>query len=309
MKTFFIIISIFFLFPDGQTFAQKFSLIELEKLNNKEIGEHDTSAIERINDDYFLIADDDSAELLVVNGKTGEMHKNRPKGKNFQFGYDWEAMTKDRDNFFYLIGSKQNFILRFKIDVCDNFKVIEESKLEINLKSLPQNVEIEGLAVRNLDGKKELIVGLRKKSESGHIQTFFAELTADNKLLEFTERFDFYAGKAEKITKKESYQFHLSSLEYIPELKGFLIMTSTENNSGIFFGSTLWFISDADIEKKKFKEKNYTPLRTEVLEPDKKAEGFCLIPNMEKIYKLAIVFDNDGKPGSGLYFYKLDGLP
>ena len=43
---------------------------------------------------------------------------------------------------------------------------------------------------------------------------------------------------------REGYTSELTSLEYVPALGGFLVVTASEDETNAFHGNTLWFVAD-----------------------------------------------------------------
>ncbi len=44
--------------------------------------------------------------------------------------------------------------------------------------------------------------------------------------------------------QREGYTSELTSLEYVPALEGFLVVTASEDETNAFHGNTLWFVPD-----------------------------------------------------------------
>lgn len=312
--------------PTGTPFTFKL-------LDGKDDQSVEPSAVETIDKDgkYLLVLDDKSEDespqnLRIINLK-GELlarfvvpdAPDKPK---------WEAITKDGDGFFYLIGShaakdadtakklaKRSRIFRFKMTMNDDpSKIVVDAatKSEFDIKSSlkdlkiytdapsEKNVKIEGLAVQVIGCKKHLIFGLREPSALTEI--YSAELPPEkditkDSVIELTLKpyFRFDAG-----TTSNKTQLKLSSIEYAPDLKGFLLLTSSEttiiaaNREGkpVFHGNVLWFVGDEQI--KTTQTTNVKAEKISEFEPTIKAEGFCLLPsNDQKITRLAVVYDND----------------
>lgn len=284
-------------------------------------GEHvEPSAVEPVNERFFLVADDQSADLHVVknNGKIARDLKlgdfKKPK---------WEAMANDGE-YFYIIGShsvklddpnkekltkklaQRSRLLRFKLKKTSGKaaeievgQVVEMNVAEAfkaagfyNEDPFKNNLKIEGMAARRgADGKTRLVFALREPHDVMHI--FSAELpdTPQNgERLAPNPFFTFESGAIGTIP------FRLSSLEYAARWKGFFIMTSTEEaETNAFSGNALWFVSDAAIENSA--PKNHLEARVvRLFAADMKAEGLCVLPGgTEKKLRLAMVFDNDFK--------------
>lgn len=275
----------------------------------------ESSAVEPIGDGTFLlVANDKKPELLVVNSATGEITKPYLSIPGLQGNPDWEAMAKDSDNNYYLIGSRSDLIrfrlndekekdpLKIKIESKPTLLDIKESFDSIKKVLRVSSPEIEGLAVRENFGTKELVVGIRE-TNAQTINLYRAELTGNSKpsLQLF---FPFNVSKTEKVN------WHLSSIEYIPDWYGFLIVLSTENeNPKEFYGNMLWFVSD-----KKSKElqqsptdkiETVNPTTDQIFDRGMKAEGLAVICSNKATLKVVIAFDNDRKDDAKLAFVDL----
>ncbi len=271
----------------------------------------------------------------------------------------WEAMAKD-DDYFYVIGAhnvrpregreklkSRSRMFRFKLKNASDpleIDVARELNKEFDLKdSLTQlglydsrnpdtsKVKIEGLAVRkNAAGQTELIFGLREplceRCQPKNVVEIYSA-TPDPKnngpleALQLKPLFTFAA----QHPANNNWPFHLSSIEYVPSWRGFLVMTSTEDDNNKFFGNKLWFFSDTEIAAKFKGVKSIEEL--EPLQPNyysrefendtgkqQKAEGLTVVAECdlglnEKLIKVAIVFDNDGPPGGKMQFVQLSKPP
>jgi hypothetical protein len=302
----------------------KFEVSETEKifaLKDKDDNDFEPSAIEPINERYFLMADDKDGDLFVLKADTGEVVQAL-KIKEFKKP-KWEALAFDGE-YFYIIGShavkldsddipdltdklaKRSHLLRFKLKNTDgDASAIEiHSVLELNVSdSLREaglydphpkvnKVKIEGLAVRITDdGKKELFFALREPHDL--MRVYAAALPAEpkaNDKLDLKPFFSFEGGKIGTIP------FRLSSIEYVPQWNGFFALTSTEDAaSNAFSGNALWFVSD-EILKAATPTEPIVPQIVWLFAVDMKAEGLCVLPEpgVEKL-QLAIVYDNDFK--------------
>ena len=116
-----------------------------------------------------------------------------------------------------------------------------------------------------------------------------------NQPLKLIEAFRFKAGEAmDKVTN-----MHLSSLEYVPSWKGFLILTSSENPRTVPHGNALWFlpVTSEDLKVDKFKE--VSPIKVLDFDDSRQAEGLCVISEGQvgkaqtRKAQIAIVYDND----------------
>lgn len=275
--------------------------------------EDQPSAVEEITEDWLLVADDFKQDLLVVSAKDGKVLNSELK---FPIANQkWEAMAKDDEGYFYIVGAYNGDLHRFKIDITSNdptkFEIIDLVHFSLNRNSLLKDSKgiskIEGLAIRQIvKGKKEIVIGLREpfyeKDKIQYAITYKSELPSDNKTsIEPKQFFMFDAGKTNNV------EFQISSIEYIPQINGFLIMTSTERPDFVFHGNAIWFISDQEIDKKLPVIVN--PIKIGEFESKMKAEGICFISKKDNVTKLAIVFDNDKQLDAELHFYNLTIFP
>jgi hypothetical protein len=94
------------------------------------------------------------------------------------------------------------------------------------------------------------------------------------------------------------FEWHLSSIEYIQALNGFLVVTSTEDDRNRFYGNKLWFVSRENLKTSQpssstgaFKDATKVMIGGKVFDSKMKAEGLTVIDNAGR--KVALVFDND----------------
>jgi hypothetical protein len=299
----------------------------------------------------LLVACDKNACLSVVEAATGRIKQsfsvgvfdNRPK---------WEDLAHDDEGAYYVIGSRfveepaeegtqkrlmaVPRLLRFRLrsDGAGGtpFVIDSESTVEWDIGDAlaaegyqrdprKNEVNIEGLTVRTLRDKagqvtlRELVVGLREPHNP--LRVYAANITAlpaPNAKLALTPFFRFDPGERAGIRSQ------LSSIDYMPEWKGFFILTSTEDSSNHFHGNTLWFLSDERISAARPAQLQTDKLKLadlRLVEPQKvwlfgldiKAEGVCVLSeeaassgSPARRARLALVYDNDtektGNPGS-----------
>lgn len=286
----------------------------------------EASAVEAIGDGkLLLVAHDKSTEMFVAESATGQIVGKPLTTARFPNGAEippkWEGLASDDQGFYYVAGThggksdsdrpSRSFLFRFRLTGGTNGTpvAIDENSVRrwhigASLKDVlgrevsdPTEVEkrkIEGLAVRSTKGadgkaKVELIVGLRAPTDRA--RTFAADITKapeDDSKLTLTPLFSFDAGT------REGVQSELTSLVYVPEWKGFLASTTTEDKQNVFHGNTLWFVSDAQVERGG-KAKAESLL---VFQPAMKAEGLTVLPDASKsngkTIQLAVSYDNDG---------------
>ncbi len=148
--------------------------------------------------------------------------------------------------------------------------------------------KIEGLAIREskkADGSacRELVIGLRAPTD--RVRAFVTDISrapsADAEL-ELKPLFSFEAESREGQTSE------LTSLEYVPQLGGFLVVTASEDESNAFHGNTLYFVSDGEANRAH---------KIATFEVAMKAEGLTVLgaekDGAKTEVKLLITFDND----------------
>ena len=104
--------------------------------------------------------------------------------------------------------------------------------------------EVEGLAVREGGGRRELVIGLRKPDDK--VRAFAADITAapsPDAALELRPLFAFDAGRREGVAAQ------LTSLEYVPEMGGFLVLTAAVGADNAFHGNTLWLVANGETQQ------------------------------------------------------------
>lgn len=298
------------------------------------------SAVEPIgNGKFLLVADDKDVKgksLKIVEAATGRVLKTLDRIQPVDKNPKWEAMAKDEQGNYYVIGShnhvddEQKLALRslmfsFRLEnemepdgmnIAIDTKTIKPLNVKDSLTSLglynhiPANntVKIEGLAVRTNGTQKELIFGFREPSNI--VQVYLATIPGDElknpALFKFSlERFfQFDAG-----TTSDNTFYKLSSIEYVQDLKGFLVLTSTEtagiDGKPVFHGNALWFVSnkaskDAQAKLLTAGDKSTMAQKIFEFEPAMKVEGICLLNSRKnKTYRIGLVYDNDAED-SGL---------
>ncbi len=223
----------------------------------------------------FLLAHDKHPALFVIDVATGrimgdpissaKLPASSPLG-----GPKWEGMARDSEGNFYLIGAhvgkteeeraSKSVLIRFRLQepdlpAIDDASVvrwdISRSLVEV-LKTQelsPAQVgkrKIEGLAIReskaaNGSIRRELVIGLRNPSDK--VRAFVADISASpspDSELALKPLFTFAA------EPREGCVSELTSLEYVPALGGFLVITASEDESNAFHGNTLYFVADGE---------------------------------------------------------------
>jgi hypothetical protein len=231
-----------------------------------------------------VVDDKKPAALMVLDGN-GKVIRKPSLSAVFSGNPDWEAMAKDAKGNYYLLGSRSAlYTFRFEST---------ETKINPTKKTVEGGFEIEGLAVREVGGLRELSFGIRERN-SEKVRVYRSAVDNQHSL-SLTPFFEFDAPGTQAV------KWHLSSIEYVPELKGFLIITSTESppDTNYFYGNRLWFVDEkylpATPPKPTDKFTDVKPLRSCVFETEMKAEGLAVLSydDKRKSVKLAIIYDND----------------
>jgi hypothetical protein len=311
----------------------------------------EASAVAVLEGGLLLVANDKSKNLLVVDVNGRE----QTELSSVAFKHDepkWEALARDDQGNFYISGSHnagkgagsderlaaRSTLLRFRIrgvapgpfaiedvvplDIAEALSALGLSRDAAN----PDAVKIEGLAVRVLKDaegrvRRELVIGLREPHTP--IRALVADITSlperptgESPIrLHLKTLFTFNAGS------RQDVDFSLASLEYLPEWKGFLVVTSSEDDNNCFHGNILWFLPDEEVSTEQ--PANARRLWLFGLEPEAgifpargcdghsvsleaKAEGIAVLeadsggPEGYGRARLVLVYDNDaektGKP-------------
>jgi hypothetical protein len=278
----------------------------------------EASGVEPIGDGHrILVAHDKHPALFVVDVATGRILGEPITSPKFPEasklgGPKWEGMARDGDGNYYIIGAhvgktdeeraSKSVLLRFRLKDSDQPAIDDASvvrwdiarSLESALKAAELDAKavserkIEGLAIReakNGGGKtrRELVIGLRAPTDK--VRAFVADITASpspDAELELRPLFTFDAGRVEGQTSE------LTSMEYVPALGGFLVITASEDTSNAFHGNTLWFVPDSAANRAD---------KIAVFEVAMKAEGMTVLDAKKNgsrtTVKLLITYDND----------------
>jgi hypothetical protein len=293
----------------------------------------EASGVEPIGDgSLLLVAHDKKVPLRVIETMTGRQVGPLLSSDRFPpetpKSSKWEGMAHDSDGNYYLVGSHSGKtdgereehakLIRFhlktepsttgipgKVTIDDSsviswrlagplVQVLQSEGL--GLQPVSQR-KIEGLAVREHpagpDGKtrRELVIGLRQPDDL--VRAFATDITtvpAADAELPLTRIFAFDAGE------REGVHCQLTSMEYLPAWKGFLVVTATEDDDNAFHGNTLWFVPDERIAAG-----NGSPIQADkvwTFEVAMKAEGLCILPPAVGLgepgtVRLLITYDND----------------
>lgn len=277
----------------------------------------EASGVEPIGDGHkLLVAHDKDPALYVVDTATGRILGEPITSPRFpkknEVGPKWEGMARDSDGNFYLIGAHngktdeeratKSVLIRFRLKTDDAPAIDDASittwhvarSLEAVLKSEgmpPEEVakrKVEGLTIRerkNGDGaaRRELYIGLREPKEKVHV--FVVDIStapSSDAELELKPAFAFPADP------REGEASELTSLEYVPALGGFLVVTASEDKANAFHGNTLWFVANGETSH---------ALKVATFEVAMKAEGLAILgaenDGRRTAVKLLITYDND----------------
>jgi hypothetical protein len=130
---------------------------------------------------------------------------------------------------------------------------------------------------------RELFIGLREPKDKIHV--FVADVSASpspEAELELKPAFAFPADP------REGQASELTSLEYVPALAGFLVVTASEDTANVFHGNTLWYVADGETTR---------ATKVATFEVAMKAEGLAVLASEtdgpRTTVKLVITYDND----------------
>jgi hypothetical protein len=273
----------------------------------------EASGVEPIGDGRrFLVAHDKHPALHVVDLATGRLVGAPIGSPKFPpatpTGPKWEGMALDSEGHYYLIGAHsgktdeeratKSHLVRFRLkDTGGDAPAVDDASvvrwevgraLESSLKADGLDAgrvgkrKVEGLAVRERDGRRELVIGLREPGD--RVRAYAADVTAASPGAEL-ELKPAFAFEAEP---REGVESQLTSLEYVPALGGFLVVTASEDADNAFHGNTLWFVADGETGR---------ALKVATFEVAMKAEGLAVL-GVEKdarrtTVRLLITYDND----------------
>ncbi len=198
----------------------------------------EASGVEPIGDGRrVLVAHDKAAPLHVVDLATGAVIGAALTSRKFpettKTGPKWEGMARDGEGNFYLIGAHngkteeeratKSVLIRFRLKDSETPAIDDASVIRWDIaRSLPAALKaagvpeagvakrkIEGLAIRERQGRRELAIGLREPGDQ--VRAYVADVTnapADAEL-EFKPLFTFEADPREGVPSQ------LTSLEYV----------------------------------------------------------------------------------------------
>jgi hypothetical protein len=276
----------------------------------------EASGVEPIGDGRrFLVAHDKAPALHIVDLATGRLVGapiNSPKfPPATKTGPKWEGMARDSEGNYYVIGAHngktdeeratKSYLLRFRLKdgdadspAVDDATVVRWEVARALVSALKADGldegrvaarKVEGLAVRDReDGgrtRRELVIGLREPSD--RVRAYSADVTdaSPGSELELKPAFAFEADP------REGVESQLTTLEYVPALGGFLVVTAAEDTSNAFHGNTLYFVDGG----------TGRATRVATFEVAMKAEGLAVLgvdlAGGRTAVKLLITYDND----------------
>jgi hypothetical protein len=277
----------------------------------------EASGVEPIGDGRrIVVAHDKDPALHVVEVATGQIIGQPLTSPRFpkknEGGPKWEGMARDSEGNYYLIGAHngkteaeratKSVLIRFRISDGESPAIDDSSVTTWHIgRGLEEALRSEGLAIddigkRKIEGltiresktsdgslRKEMLIGLREPKDK--VRVFAAEISGSpgpESELQLKPAFSFSADP------REGQASELTSLEYLPELHGFLVITASEDTSNVFHGNTLWFVSDLDFSKAR---------KVATFEVAMKAEGLAILGSEKRegrtAVKLLITYDND----------------
>ena len=258
-----------------------------------------------------LVADDRAAALHVVDVATGAI-VGAPLGSSkwpptTGSGPSWEGMALDSEGNYYLVGSHSgksdkeraatSALVRFRLQGSDPPAIDDASvvrwdiagPLESALRAQGLDAarvaerEVGGLAIREAGGRRELVIGLRKPDDK--VRAFAADITdvpSPDTTLDLRRTFAFDAGS------REGVRSQLTSLEYVPAMGGFLVLTAMVGADNRVHGNTLSLISNGQPA---------TARSYATFEAGMKSGGLAVLgvkaTGHRTEFKLLITYDND----------------
>lgn len=258
----------------------------------------------------FLVAHDKAPALHVVDAATGALVGAPITSTKFpapsRTGPKWEGMARDLDGNFYLIGAhngktdeertSKSVLLRFRLKDSDSPAIDDASVVRWEISrplvgalkaaglddSAVGKRKIEGLAVRDRSGRRELAIGLREPGDK--VRAFVADVTNAKRdaVLDLQPLFAFQAEPREGVPSQ------LTTMEYAPTLGGFLVITASEDANNAFHGNTLYFVADGETSR---------AVKIATFEVAMKAEGLAILGSEHSAGRttvhLLLTYDND----------------
>lgn len=270
---------------------------------------------------HLLVAHDKESALRLVDRASGVVLSSDLVAPGFPTerldGGKWEGLAQDASGRIYVIGAHsgktaeerldRGYLLRFALapeptpridpDSVEAWRLGDALLEFLTREGLAQDRldvrKIEGLAIREgLTDRDEpqVVIGLREPDD--RVRVVSLDLPQSGVSPRFEPLFTFIAGANEGFTRQ------LTSLEYVPTWRGFLLITATEDDENVFHGNTLWFVGDQSIEAAVGGV--VEPIEIATFEVAMKAEGLAVLPGSddEHVLEAVIVYDNDPKKTS-----------
>ena len=302
--------------PNGNDLRLEFTTLPAPLLDNAKVNVViEASGVEPIGDgSRLLVAHDKDPALYVVDARSGRILGEPLTSPHFpkknEAGPKWEGMARDSDGNYYLIGAHngktdaeratKSVLIRFRLT--DGDTTIDDASiitwhvgrtLEAVLKAEGMPAEevakrkVEGLSIREqgrtcASPPRALYRPPRAERQDPRLHGRHHRPPSPDAELELKPAFNFPAEKCEGEASE------LTSLEYVPALAGFVVITASEDAANAFHGNTLWFVHDGDTNRAQ---------KVATFEVAMKAEGVAVL-GVEKTargtaVKLLITYDND----------------
>jgi hypothetical protein len=259
----------------------------------------------------MLVADGRRGSLLVVELATGAI-VGAPLGSakfptTTKFGPNWKGMAQDSEGNYYLVGSHSgksdeeraasSAVVKFRLKGGETAAIDDESVVRWDLSRAleaalrTQGLDsakvaeraVEGLAVREGGGRRELVIGLGKPDDK--VRALAADITnfpSPDTELELRPVFAFDAGRSEGAAEQ------LTSMEYVADIGGFLVLTATVGDDGASRGNTIWYVANGERRR---------ATQHGTFERGMKSAGLAVLgssrPGGETLISLVFTYDND----------------
>jgi hypothetical protein len=258
-----------------------------------------------------LVANEQAVSLQVVDLATGAILGEPLGSAKFPAstapGPNWGGMARDSEGNYYLIGSHggkddveraaSSVVIRFRLRAGEPLAIDDSSvvrwdvarALEAALRSEGLDASrvaqrrVEGLAVREGGGRRQLVIGLSQPDDK--VRAYSADITTAPKSgteLKLRPVFAFAPGPREGVVPR------LTSLEFVAEMGGFIILTSSVGADNAFRGNTIWYIPNYEKE---------AAIPYETFEKGMKAGGLAVLgvtsTGDRTEINLLITYDND----------------
>lgn len=261
-----------------------------------------------------LVADARGGSLHMIDVATGAIVGKPLTSPRFPeatgTGPDWAGLAADSKGNFYLVGSNsgrtdeeraaRGWLVRFRLKegeapaiddasvACwDLSRSIDEALKALKLDAAAiEGRRVEGLAIREGGGRRELVLGLRRPSDK--IRALAADITtppSPGAAMAFRSLFGFDAGHPEGGVEQ------LVAMEHVAEMGGTVVLTSAIGDDGVSRGNTIWLVPNGERRRAN---------RYATLEPGSTAGGLSVLGvrsgGLGTTIHLLITYDR--KPGA-----------